>query len=146
MGEKIKLSKKDLRNLQLIELEMIVEVDRICRKNHIKYTLDGGTMLGAVRHKGFIPWDDDADIVFTRHEYAKFYRACKRDLDTERFFLQEYRTDPFYRWGYAKLRRIGTEFIRAGQEHMKYRTGVCIDLFPVDNVRSEEHTSELHSH
>ncbi len=134
MGEKIKLSKKYLRNLQLIELEMIVEVDRICRKNHIKYTLDGGTMLGAVRHKGFIPWDDDADIVFTRHEYAKFYRACKKDLDTERFFLQEYRTDPYYRWGYAKLRRIGTEFIRAGQEHMRYRTGVCIDLFPVDNV------------
>lgn len=134
MSKKIILSKEELRTLQLIELEMLVEVDRICRKYGIWYSLDGGTMLGAVRHKGFIPWDDDADIVFTRHEYAKFYRACKKDLDTERFFLQEYRTDPNYRWGYAKLRRKGTEFIRAGQEHMKYRTGVCIDLFPDDNV------------
>lgn len=134
MSEVLKLTPQELRTLQLIELEMIVEVDRICRKNHIQYTLDGGTLLGAVRHKGFIPWDDDADIVFSRHEYAKFYRACKKDLDTERFFLQEYRTDPGYRWGYAKMRRKGTEFVRAGQEHMRYRTGVCIDLFPLDNV------------
>ena len=129
MGEKIKLSKKDLRNLQLIELEMIVEVDRICRKNHIKYTLDGGTMLGAVRHKGFIPWDDDADIVFTRHEYAKFYRACKRDLDTERFYFQDMENTPGYRWGYGKVRRKDTIFLREGQEQMPYEQGIFLDVF-----------------
>ena len=134
MAEIVKLTSGQLRTLQLIELEMIVEVDRICRKNHIQYTLDGGTLLGAIRHKGFIPWDDDADIVMARHEYARFFRACKNDLDKERFFLQEYRTDPNYRWGYAKLRRKGTEFIRAGQEHMRYKTGVCIDIFPLDHV------------
>lgn len=134
MSKKITLTANQLRNVQLLELEMLVEVDRICRKNKITYTLDGGTLLGAVRHKGFIPWDDDADIVFSRHEYARFYRACKKDLDTNRFFLQEYRTDPFYRWGYAKLRRKGTEYIRVNQEHLRHRTGVCIDLFAVDNV------------
>ncbi len=134
MGEAIELSPEENRQLQLNELEMIVEVDRICRKNHIKYSLDGGTLLGAIRHKGFIPWDDDADVIFTRHEYAKFYRACKKDLKKDEFFLQEYRTDPHYRWGYAKLRHKGTEYVRSGQEHMKYRTGVCIDLFVVDNV------------
>lgn len=105
MSEKITLSKEKLRQLQLVELEMIVEVDRICRKYKIKYSLDGGTLLGAVRHHGFIPWDDDADVIFTRHEYAKFYKACKKELDQERFFLQDYTTDPYYRWGYAKLRR-----------------------------------------
>lgn len=125
---------EELRQLQLTELEMIVEVDRICRKHGIQYSLDGGTLLGAVRHKGFIPWDDDADVIFTRHEYAKFYRACKKELDQERFFLQEFRTDPGYRWGYAKLRRKGTEYVRSGQEHMHYKTGVCIDVFVVDNV------------
>lgn len=134
MCEELKLSNEQLRQLQLNELELIVEVDRICRKNNIRYSLDGGTLLGAIRHKGFIPWDDDADIIFTRHEYAKFYRACKKDLKKDMFFLQEYRTDPYYRWGYAKLRHKGTEYVRKGQEHMKYRTGVCIDLFVVDNV------------
>ncbi len=134
MSEEIRLSDEQLRQLQLNELELIVEVDRICRKNKIKYSLDGGTLLGAVRHKGFIPWDDDADVIFTRHEYAKFYRACKKDLKKEQFFLQEYRTDPYYRWGYAKMRHRGTEYVRKGQEHMKYQTGVCIDVFVVDNM------------
>lgn len=134
MSKKVSLSPKELRNLQLIELEMLVEVDRICRKYKIEYSLDGGTLLGAVRHKGFIPWDDDADVIFSRHEYARFYKICRKELDTERFFLQDYRTDENYRWGYAKLRRKGTELIRCGQEHMRYRTGVYIDIFVVDHV------------
>lgn len=134
MMSEVKYTTDELRQLQLNELEMIVEVDRICRKYGIKYSLDGGTMLGAVRHKGFIPWDDDADIILYRDEYEKFVEACKIDLDTNRFFFQDDTTDPYYRWGYGKMRRLGTEFVRAGQEHMKYRTGVCIDIFPEDKV------------
>lgn len=138
MEKEVKLSQEELRQLQLNELELIVEVDRICRKYNIQYSLDGGTLLGAIRHKGFIPWDDDADVIFTRHEYAKFSRACKKELKKEQFFLQDYKTDPYYRWGYAKMRNLGTEYVRKGQEHMKYRTGVCIDIFVVDNVPDNE--------
>lgn len=128
------LQRSDLCRLQKVEYEMICEVDRICRKNNIKYTLYAGTLLGAVRHKGFIPWDDDADIAFLPEEYEKFYQACKTDLNTEKFFLQDYRTDKYYRWGYAKLRRNDSAFIREGQEHMKYHSGICIDLFTLYNV------------
>ena len=140
MNEIINLSKKELRNLQLIELEMLIEVDRICRKNNIKYSLDGGTLLGAIRHKGFIPWDDDLDVMFTHVEYEKFYKACKDDLDSNRFFFQDFRTDDNYRWGYGKLRRLNTEYIKRGQEKLKQKRGVCIDIFDYQNLSDEKKT------
>lgn len=130
----INLDDEILRKLQLTELELMKEVDRICRKNKIKYSLDGGTLLGAVRHNGFIPWDDDADIMMSRKDYERFYKACKRDLNHEKYFFQEFRTDSEYRWGYAKLRKNGTVFLREGQEHVKCHTGVCIDIFVFDEV------------
>ncbi len=130
----VKVEGELLRKLQMTELEMLVEVDRICRKYHIAYSLDGGTLLGAVRHDGFIPWDDDADIIMLHRDYERFYKACKKELDTERFFLQDYRTDSQYLWGFAKMRRNHTTFLREGQEHVKCHTGVCIDIFYCDNV------------
>ena len=78
-----------LQKLRKINLEMLQEIDRICRKNNIKYSLCSGTLIGAVRHGGFIPWDNDADVNMLREEYEKFFEACKKDLNTEKFFLQE---------------------------------------------------------
>lgn len=124
----------ELRMLQLNELEMLIEFDRICRKNNISYSLDGGTLLGAIRHKGFIPWDDDVDVMLLKDEYEKFYQACQDDLDKERFFFQDYRTDSGYRWGYGKLRLLGTEYVKAGHECAHYKTGICIDVFPLENL------------
>lgn len=125
---------EDLRKLQMIQLEMLIEVDRICRKCNIKYNIIAGTLLGSIRHNGYIPWDDDADVAFLRPEYEKFREACKTELDTSRFYFQDHRNTAGYRWGYGKLRRKGTDFIRKGQEHMPYPSGVFIDLFPLDNV------------
>lgn len=123
-----------LKKLQFVELEMLIEVDRICRKNNIKYSIMYGTLLGAVRHGGFIPWDDDCDVMFKRDEYEKFFQACKEDLDTTRFFLQDHRTDAEYLFGYGKLRRNNTVFKRTGQEHIKQHGGVFMDLFVYDNI------------
>ena len=128
-AQEYKLSSEELRKLQRIELEMLIEVDRICQKHNIQYSLDGGTLLGAVRHKGFIPWDDDIDVIMLRKEYAKFRRVCKKELDTARFFLQDYKSDPYYRWGWAKIRRENTEHVRLGQEFLKQKTGIFIDIF-----------------
>ena len=128
------LSDMELHKLQRICLELVKEVDRVCRLNGIEYTLDGGTLLGAIREHGFIPWDDDADIAMTRSEYQKFYKACKKDLDKEHFFLQEFKTDPHYPWGYSKLRMKGTHLIQTGQEHLRFQDGIFIDIFIYDPV------------
>lgn len=130
----IKMPAGDLRKLQLIELDILLELDRICRKHKIRYWLSAGTLLGAVRHGGFIPWDDDMDIRMMREDYERFCKVCETELDTERFFLQNYKTDPEYRWFYAKMRRKGTEYLRAGQEAIKCMSGVSIDIFVIDNV------------
>ena len=82
----IHLDQENLRKLQLIELELLIEFDRICRKNNIRYTLTGGTLLGAVRHGGFIPWDDDADVSMLRREYEKFKKVCEIELDDKYYF------------------------------------------------------------
>lgn len=123
-----------LRQLQMIQLEMLTEVDRICKKCGIKYNIIAGTLLGAVRHGGYIPWDDDADVAMLRPEYEKFRKACKRELDTSRFIFQDHRNTKGYRWGYGKLRRKNTLFLREHQEHMPYMQGVFIDIFPLDGV------------
>ena len=137
------MSSDELRAVQLTELELLCEVDRICRKCGITYRIVAGTLLGAVRHGGFIPWDDDADVAFLREEYEQFRSACETELDTSRFYFQDHRNTPGYRWGYGKLRRKGAELIRLNQEHMPYEQGIFIDLFPVDNVQDNILFSQL---
>lgn len=128
------LTAKELKQLQNIELEMLIELDRICRKNNIKYTITGGTLLGAVRAGGFIPWDDDIDVAMFRREYEKFRKACKKDLDKSRFYFQDHRNTKGYRWGYGKIRRKDTLFLREHQENMPYEQGIFLDIFPLDGV------------
>ncbi len=133
MGEIVKLTKEQLRKMQMMELDMMLEVDRICRKYNINYVIYGGTLLGAVRNKGFIPWDDDMDIAMLREDYCKFKKHIN-ELNPNICWFQDHETDPEYIWGYAKVRRTGTRYVRAGQEHLKYRDGMFIDIEPMDDV------------
>ena len=130
----VELDATTLRRLQLTELELLREVDRVCRTCDIHYDVIAGTLLGAVRHGGFIPWDDDADVALLRPEYERFREACRTHLDHGRFYFQDIEETSGYRWGYGKLRMRGTTFLREHQEHMPYEQGVFIDVFPLDAV------------
>lgn len=97
MAEPRKLSPKEFRTMQLLELDMLEELDRVCRKYDIKYCITYGTLLGAVRHKGFIPWDDDSDIAMLREEYEKF-RKVAHEMDPSICYFQDHFNDPEYLW------------------------------------------------
>lgn len=140
----IDLTQEQLKQLQRIELEMMLEFDRICRKNDIKYTIIGGTLIGAVRNGGFIPWDDDVDIAMIRPEYEKFCAVVDAELDHERFYYQDMEKTPGYRWGYGKLRRKGTLFLREHQEHLPFEQGVFLDVFPHDYVPNPRPLRAIH--
>ena len=134
MAERYYLTETDIKKVQKIELELLIEFDRVCKKNNIIYSIDGGTLLGAVRHKGFIPWDDDADVIMNRCEYDKLMEVIDSELDNTRFYYQDMNRTQGYRWGYGKLRRKGTEFVRLNQEFMPYQQGVFLDVFVCDYV------------
>jgi lipopolysaccharide cholinephosphotransferase len=144
MHSQLQVTPEQLRGIQLTQLELLCEVRRICEKENIKYNIIAGTLLGAVRHGGFIPWDDDADIAMLRPEYEKFRAACARELNENEFYFQDHVVTSGYRWGYGKLRRAGTEFLRNGQEHMPYEQGIFIDIFPLDNVPEAKWRRKLH--
>lgn len=130
----LEISKEELRKIQLTELTLLEEVKRICDLHEIPYVIIAGTLLGAVRHGGFIPWDDDADIAMLRPDYERFREVCRKELSDERFYFQDDVITEGYRWGYGKFRHGDSVFQREYQEHMPYKNGISIDIFPLDGV------------
>ena len=98
----------ELRHLQLVIMQIMKDIDDICRRNNIDYYLNGGSAIGAIRHKGFIPWDDDLDIMMTFDNYERFIKACREQLDPEKYYVQEGLKD--WPLNYTKINLIGTCF------------------------------------
>lgn len=136
------MDSSSLRKLQLIELMTLLEFKRICDKYNLKYFLIGGTLLGAVRHKGFIPWDDDVDVGMFRSDFQKFISICSNELDS-RWFLQSNDTDNGYANVFAKIRLNGTVFKETTDEHALTHTGIYIDIFPFDNISSSKISQKM---
>ncbi len=128
---KITLNQSELEKVQKIEFDMLLELDRICRKHNIKYVLAYGTLIGALRHKGFIPWDDDIDVCMLRQDYIRFKEICKTELN-EKYFYQSHDTDAEYYHLFDKIRANGTIFKETFLKNYNIHHGVYIDIFPVD--------------
>lgn len=122
------------QKLQYLILKIAKEVVRICNKYNIEYYLDGGTMLGAIRHRGFIPWDDDLDIAMKRSEYERFLIICEKELDKSIFFLQTEHSERNYCFAFAKLQLLDTRIIEEFSEYVNIKHGIFVDIFPYDNL------------
>ncbi len=125
-----------LRKVQLIELEIAKEIRRVCDENDIRYFLYRGTFLGAVRHQGFIPWDDDMDFGMLREDYEKFCRLAPEKLGKD-FCFQNWHTDENYALPFGKVRKRGTVFVEAKCARLP-ENGIYIDIYPLDNAPAQE--------
>ena len=141
-GEFLLKEKKDgtkimVRDVQLVLLEMMKDIDKICSDNNIDYCLTGGSTLGAVLYKGFIPWDDDLDIAMMRKDYKKFIKALEKDLDKDKYTFHCYEKNKKYdvTWPYMKIRKKNT-YIKEVNKLLPNRcddcNGVFIDVFIYD--------------
>lgn len=126
--------KEKLSVHQEILLEMLKDFDRVCRRHGICYQLFAGTALGAVRHQGFVPWDDDVDVILERREYDRFFREAAGDFDAEIYYVQQ-EHGPHWPMQFSKLRRNGTTCIeKYHPKDPEIHQGVYIDIFPCDNL------------
>ena len=124
-------------NKQIL-IDILDEVVRVCKKNNLKYYLGYGTVLGAVRHQGFIPWDDDVDVVMPRRDYE--YLIQNRDrLFKGKYRLAFYGITPQYHYDFVKIERTDTTLIE--RIDPLYVGGLYVDIFPLDNVPSIEDNS-----
>lgn len=134
---------KELQQEELKEVQMRIldYVDSFCRKNDIKYTLSGGTLLGAIRHGGFIPWDDDIDIQMLRSEYNKFTELWKKSHDNPNYELINIESGNNKGYPFGKIQDNRTVSYVGNLQ----RLGVFIDVFPLDNVEDENDFSKRHN-
>lgn len=135
------MEKEILRKVQLVQLEIANEVKRICYKHSISFFLDSGTLLGAVRHHGFIPWDDDLDLGMKRDQYERFIDIAKTELSSD-YILVEWNTSDNYSRPFCKVIKRNTEYVEEGAKESDYFKGIYIDIFPYDIYPDKKDVSQ----
>lgn len=133
-----------LRKVQFTQLEIAREIRRVCEENGIAYFLSDGSFLGAVRHQGFIPWDDDMDISMLRADYEKFCQIAPEKLKKE-YCLQTWYTDPNYGLPFGKVMKRNTVYLESKKTRRLQENGFYVDIFPVDVLPEGEKERALYA-
>lgn len=128
-----KYTDDELNHLKQLELTVLEYVIQLCEENNLKYYLFYGTALGAIRHEGFIPWDDDVDIVMFREDYEKLLEIMDKELDP-RFGVLNSKKEEEYILPFTKVFLKETRFEEWWVKHVSYNIGIFIDIFPLDNI------------
>lgn len=131
-----------IKEVQSLLLEGMNHIHEICNNNNINYFLIAGSALGAERHSGFIPWDDDADLGLVRSEYNRLLKVLKSSKN-EKYFLQDNDTEPNYFLGYSKLRINDTIYKEKYYKNIDMHHGISIDIFPFDHVGESTYSSRF---
>ncbi|MFT4245806.1 MAG: LicD family protein [Micrococcaceae bacterium] len=126
-----------MNKIQSEEYRILVKFDQICRKHSLKYALGYGTLLGAVRHKGFIPWDDDIDILMTRAEFNKFEEIIQDELAGSDLTYQSHELEPYYMSSTRKIRSNRIELAEPNLAHTPITQGVFMDIFLLDQMAKD---------
>lgn len=121
------------QQVKLAQLDLMTELDRICKKHSLRYFMVGGTLIGAVRHNGFIPWDDDIDVGMLWEDYEKLREICAQELDPA-YWLHDWENDPNSPHPFYKLKIRGTHYREEIAGSSKMDDGIFIDIFPFDNA------------
>lgn len=130
------MTNEETIKLKKIQLEMLIDFDKVCKKHNLNYFLFGGTLLGAVRHGGYIPWDDDIDVVMPRDDLDKLEQIAQREFN-DNYFFQNVNTDINYPLGIYKLRKNNTLFVEMAAGNNSHN-GIYIDIFPLDKVDASD--------
>ncbi|WP_282806313.1 LicD family protein [Lactobacillus isalae] len=127
------LTDKERKKVQEYEITILEQFDKICKQYNLNYTVAAGTMIGAVRHKGFIPWDDDIDVYMLRKDFNKLREIAPKELPKNMFY-QSHHTDSEYYYLFDKIRLNGTIFKETFLSNHNINHGVFIDVFPIDAI------------
>lgn len=125
------LSNEQMSQLKQVELDIFKAFLTICEQLNLRYYLLGGTLLGAVRHKGFIPWDDDIDVGMPRKDYEIFLEKGQ-SLLPKNLFIQNIKTEKNCPYNFTKIRKSDTAFIESSIHHFSINHGIFLDIFPLD--------------
>ncbi len=131
------------KGVQRCTMDVLSQVDRICKKYNLTYFGVGGTCLGAVRHQGFIPWDDDMDVGMPRADYEKFLEIAKRELP-QGYHLQHFSTEPGSPFYFTKIRKDGTRFVEYYLKDCRIHSGIFVDIFPFDPIPDKAWQRKIH--